>query len=351
MTSLLIEAEPLTDFVRELFLAAGAPETSARLVARSLVTTNLTGHDSHGVIRAPQYLEAIKDGRLNPAASPVVEQETDVITLVDGRHTFGQVVADFGIRAAIAKAEVKGIAATGLKNAQHVGRLGEWVERAAQRNLIGLGFCNGGTPGGLVTPFGGAGRLMGTNPFAAAVPVEDGAPIVVDFATSVVAEGKVRLALNRGEKLAEGRIQDKDGVASTDPADLYRGGALLPMGEHKGSGLSFLMELLGGILLAQGSPKFTDYGKFRNGVLLIVLAVEAFRPLEPFLAQSRELSELFKASPAAPGVDEVLLPGEPERRTTLQRLREGIPVDETTWAQLVGCAGTLNVPVPDVGGG
>ena len=348
---MLLQAEPLTDFVRELFLAAGAPETSASLVARSLVTTNLTGHDSHGVIRAPQYLEAIKDGRLNPAASPVVEQETDVITLVDGRHTFGQVVADFGIRAAIAKAEAKGIAATGLKNAQHVGRLGEWVERAAQRNLIGLGFCNGGTPGGLVTPFGGAGRFMGTNPFAAAVPVEDGAPIVVDFATSVVAEGKVRLALNRGEKLAEGRIQDKDGVASTDPADLYRGGALLPMGEHKGSGLSFLMELLGGILLAQGSPKFADYGKFRNGVLLIVLAVEAFRPLEPFLAQSRELSGLFKASPAAPGVDEVLLPGEPERRMTLQRLREGIPVDETTWARLVGCASALNVPIPEIGGG
>lgn len=348
---MLIQAEPLTDFVRELFWAAGAAETSAGLVARSLVTTNLTGHDSHGVIRVPQYLDAITEGRLDPSASPVVEHESDVVTLVDGRHTFGQVVADFGIRAAIAKAKTKGLAATGLKNAQHVGRLGEWVERAAQHNLIGLGFCNGGTPGGLVTPFGGAGRFMGTNPFAAAVPVKDRAPVVVDFATSVVAEGKVRLALNKGESLSEGRIQDKNGRASTDPSDLYDGGALLPMGEHKGSGLSFLMELLGGLLLGQGSPKFADYDKFKNGVLFIVLSVEAFRPLEPFLAESLGLVELFKATSPAPGVDEVLLPGELERRTTLQRLQEGIPVDETTWEKLVDAADGLKVTVPATASG
>lgn len=343
---MLIQAEPLTAFVRELFLAAGAAKNSSRLVARSLVTTNLTGHDSHGVIRVPQYLGAITEGRLDPAASPIVEHETDVVTLVDGRHTFGQVVADFGIRATIAKAKTKGLAATGLKNCQHVGRLGEWVERAAQHNLIGLGFCNGGTPGGLVTPFGGAGRFMGTNPFAAAVPVKDRAPVVVDFATSVVAEGKVRLALNKDELLAEGRIQDKNGYASTDPSDLYDGGALLPMGEHKGSGLSFLMELLGGLLLGQGSPKFADYDKFKNGVLFIVLSVEAFRPVEPFLAESLELVELLKATSPAPGVDEVLLPGELERRTTLQRRQEGIPVDETTWEKLVDAAATLKVTVP-----
>ena len=346
---MLIQAEPLTAFVHKLFLAAGAPEKSASLVARSLVETNLTGHDSHGVIRVPQYLDAVTDGRLDPAATPVIEHETDVVTLVDGRHTFGQVVADFGIRAAIVKAKAKGVAATGLKNAQHVGRLGEWVTLAAQDNLIGLGFCNGGTPGGLVTPFGGAGRFMGTNPFAAAVPVKDRAPVVVDFATSVVAEGKVRLALNKGEALSAGRIQDKNGSPSTDPHDLYDGGALLPMGEHKGSGLSFLMELLGGLLLGQGSPKFADYGKFRNGVLFIVLSVEAFRPLEPFLAESGELVDLFKATRTAPGVDKVLLPGEPERRMTRQRLEKGIPVDETTWTQLTEWAGTLNVPVPSVG--
>ena len=348
---MLIQSEPLIHFVLELFVAAGAPETSASLVARSLVGTNLTGHDSHGVIRAPQYLDAITDGRLDPVATPTTEHETDTVTLVDGHHTFGQVVADYGIRAAIAKAKTQGVAVTGLKNAQHVGRLGEWVEQAAQHNLIGLGFCNGGTPGGLVTPFGGAGRFMGTNPFAAAVPVKDRAPIVVDFATSVVAEGKVRLALNKGEALAAGCIQDKNGYLSTDPNDLYDGGALLALGEHKGSGLSFLMEFLGGLLLAQGSPKFTDYGTFRNGVLFIVLSVEAFRPVKPFLAESRELSDLFKASPTAPGVDEVLLPGEPEQRTTQQRLREGIPVDEATWTELVECARNLNVTVPGEGAG
>ena len=327
------------------FLAAGSSESHADLVSRSLVKTNLTGHDSHGVIRVPQYLDMIADGRLNPAATPVIEQETDVITVVDGRHTFGQVVADFGIRAAIKKAKVQGLAATGLKNSQHVGRLGEWVELATQENLIGLGFCNGGTPGGLVTPFGGAGRFMGTNPFAAAVPSE-GAPIVVDFATSVVAEGKVRLARNKGDMLTEGLIQDKEGYPSTDPNDLYAGGTLLPMGAHKGSGLSFLMELLGGLLLGQGSPKFADYGKFRNGVLFIVLSVEAFRPLEPFLEQTGELSHLFKASPTAPGFNEVFLPGEPERLTTEARLQNGIPIDEGTWSGLIGCAERFHISPP-----
>ena len=344
---MLIQAKILTTFVRDLFLAAGSSESNADLVARSLVRTNLTGHDSHGVIRVPQYLEMIADGRLKPAVTPVVEQETDVITVVDGGHTFGQVVADFGIRAAIEKAKPKGIAATGLKNAQHVGRLGEWVELAAQENLIGLGFCNGGTPGGLVTPFGGAGRFMGTNPFAAAVPTEDGEPIVIDFATSVVAEGKVRLARNKGDTLAEGLIQTKDGLPSTDPNDLYAGGTLMPMGGHKGSGLSFLMELLGGLLLGQGSPKFADYGKFRNGVLFIVLSIEAFRPLAPFLAQTSELSGLFKASPPAPGFDEVLLPGEPERRMTKMRLQEGIPIDDGTWGGLVDCAERFNLALPE----
>lgn len=343
---MLIQAEDLTAFVRDLFLAAGSSERHAELVARSLVKTNLTGHDSHGVIRVPQYLDMIDDGRLNAAATPVIEQETDIITVVDGGHTFGQVVADFGIRAAIRKAKVHGLAATGLKNSQHVGRLGEWVELAAQENLIGLGFCNGGTPGGLVTPFGGAGRFMGTNPFAAAVPTESGIPIVVDFATSVVAEGKVRLARNKGDSLAEGLIQTKDGYPSTDPNDLYAGGTLLPLGGHKGSGLSFLMELLGGLLLGQGSPKFADYGKFRNGVLFIVLSIEAFRPLEPFLAQTTELSALLKASPPAPGFDEVLLPGEPERRSTQVRLLEGIPIDDATWGGLVNCAERFDLTPP-----
>lgn len=343
---MLVRAEPLSTFVRAIFLAAGAHPDNAALVARSLVKTNLSGHDSHGVLRVPQYLEAIADGRLQPGLRPVIAQETDTITVVDGQHTFGQVVADVGVRAAIAKAKTKGIAASGLQNAQHVGRLGEWVELAADENLVGLGFCNGGTPGGLVTPFGGAGRFMGTNPFAAAVPVEDGPPIVLDFATSVVAEGKVRLAKNRGDTLVHGLVQNKHGQPSTDPNDLYDGGALVAMGGHKGSGLSLLMELLGGLLLAQGSPKFSDYGAFRNGVLFIVLSIETFRPLENFLEESRLLSDLFKASRPAPGVDEVLLPGEPERRMTAQRIEEGIPVDEVTWRELLTHAERLKVSPP-----
>lgn len=343
-----IQAEPLTKLAQSIFEASGVVKADAHLVADSLVKTNLAGHDSHGVIRVSQYLQGIEDGIINAKASPTIERETATITTINGHFGLGHVIADYGIRATIKKAKSHDIAATGLTNCGHVGRLGEWVALAAEENMVGLAFCNGGSPGGLVAPYGSAQRFMGTNPFAAAVPVKDSPAIVLDFATSVMAEGKVRVARNKGATLPEGVVQTQAGLATTNPNDLYGGGALIPMGGHKGSGLSFLMELLGGLLLAQGSPSLPNYGNFHNGVLFIVLSIEAFRPLEPFLRDSQELSALFKAVATAPNVDAVLLPGEPERIMTQQRLESGIPIDETTWAQLSDCASKFNLEIPTV---
>ena len=343
-----IPSKLLSNFVQNLLETANVPSHNALLVADSLVNTNLAGHDSHGVIRVAQYLEGIENGLIIAHAEPSIRQETSSISMVDGGFGLGHVIANFGIGLAIEKAQTLGIAATGLTNCGHVGRLGEWVALAADAKMIGLAFCNGGSPGGLVAPYGSAKRFMGTNPFAAAVPAQDHPPIVVDFATSVMAEGKVRVARNEDTSLPEGVVQTKEGLASTNPNDLYKGGALLTMGGHKGSGLSFLMELLGGLLLAQGSPSLPSYGHFHNGVLFIVLSIEAFRPLEPFLAEVLELSKLFKASPAAHGFDEVLLPGEIERLTADKRRKTGIPVDETTWSQLCDWAKKLNVDIPKV---
>jgi uncharacterized oxidoreductase len=342
----VIDLTVLTDFVEQIFQAAGTTAEDAHLVAVSLVKSNLVGHDSHGVVRVRQYLDNIAKGELFPAARPVIERETATITMVDALYGFGQVAAHFAITQTIEKAQNQGLAATGLYNCNHVGRLGEWVQMAADQSLIGLAFCSGGRPGGLVAPFGGAGRLLGTNPVAAAVPIVGHPPFVMDFATSAVAEGKVRVARNKGQSIPEGWILDVQGRPSTNPNDLYEGGMLLPTAGHKGFGLALLIEFLGGVLTGQGGPWLPSYTTVRNGVIFIVLSVEAFRIPEDFLAEAAMLRDKTKATPPAQGFDEVLLPGEPEQRAAEQRQAEGISIDETTWGELVEAARQLGVAAP-----
>ncbi|MCA9998055.1 MAG: Ldh family oxidoreductase [Anaerolineales bacterium] len=343
-----VDSERLTNLVQAIFMAAGATEANAIRVAKSLVAANLTGHDSHGVIRTVQYVAAIEEGRIDPQATAVVAEEMGAISKVDARGGFGQVGAEFAMQVSIAKAQAHGVAATTLHNSDHVGRVGEWVAMAAEQNLIGLAFCNGAGPGGLVTPYGGMERKLGTNPFAAAVPLNGRSPngrspFILDFATSVLAEGKVRVARNAGKSLAEGVILDKEGHPSTNPHDLYAGGMLLPAGLYKGYGLSLLIELLGGVLTGMGNPALPEYDRFYNGVLFIVLAIEPFRPLADFLLDAGRLAEAVTATKPAPGSHGVLLPGEPEEQTAFMRCRDGIPLDETTWGELTAVGERLGV--------
>ena len=198
----------LTHLISQIFYAAGASDADAHQVADSLVASNLAGHDSHGVIRVPQYLAGITQGNIQPTAQPVIAHELGAITKVDAQHSFGQIAARFSMEITIAKAQEHGLAATTLLNANHIGRVGEWVLLAAEQNLIGLAFCNGGSPGGLVAPHGGVGRLLGTNPVAMAVPAANRPPLLLDYATSVVAEGKVRVARN-AEKILPERVFEK----------------------------------------------------------------------------------------------------------------------------------------------
>ncbi len=335
----------LADFVSRIFQAVGAKEEVARQVADSLVASDLAGHESHGVVRVRQYLDSIAAGNLNPTAEPIIARETAIVTLVDARHSFGQVAARFAMAVTIEKARAQELAATGVFNCTHIGRVGEWVQMAADQGMIGLAFCNGGGPGGAVAPYGGAARRLGTNPIAAAVPVAGRPPIVVDFATSVVAEGKLRIAHNRGKPLPEGWILGPDGRPSTQSKDFYAGGMLLPAAGHKGYGLALLMEFLGGILTGRGCPALPGFTP-GNGVLFLVLSIEPFRPVETFLAEGAALCERVKAAPPAPGFDEVMLPGEPEQRMTERRRVEGIVVDEATWAQLTAAAAALGVAIP-----
>jgi uncharacterized oxidoreductase len=332
----------LTDLVARIFTAVGAPPDIAQIVAASLVASDLVGHESHGVVRVRQYLDAIRRGDLDPAARPQIAHSDKGVVTVDARRSFGQVAARYTVELGIARAHEHGLAAAGLINCGHVGRLGEWVQLAAEQDAIALAFCNGGGVSGIVAPYGGAARLLGTNPIAAAIPVGDRAPIVLDFATSAVAEGKVRVARNRGKSIPEGWILDAQGLPSTDPNALYANGMLLPAATHKGYALSLLVEFLGGILTGNGCPAL---GNVRpgNGVLFLVLDVTAFRPLADYMADGARMAATVKAVQTAPGFSEVLLPGEPEQRMQSERRSGGILVDDATWALLTEDAAQLQV--------
>lgn len=338
----LVTPAVLSDYVGRIFAAAGAPPPHAAAVAASLVASNLVGHDSHGVVRVPQYLASIARGETDPAAVPRIARERGVVAVVDAQRGFGQLAARFAIGEAVARARQHGIAAVTIERCSHAGRMGEWVEVAAAAGLIGLAFCNAGRPLGPVAPHGGAGRALGTNPVAAAIPHAGADPIVIDIATSTVAEGKLRIAFNQGQPVPPGLILDAAGHPSTDPGDFYRGGVLLPMAGHKGYALALLVELLGGVL-AETPGEVIPGG---NGMLFIVLDPAAFRDPVAYAADVAAFCARVVAVPPAPGFAEVVLPGEPERRTRHERERGGIPLDDTTWHLITDSGVAYRIAAP-----
>lgn len=343
------QAEALQRCATTIFAAAGAPAAAAAEVAEILVESNLVGHDSHGVMQVPTYVQRIRDGRINPRGQPQVLEETPSSALVSGNWTFGQVAAAFATRLAIAKARQTRVAVVSVVQCDHIGRLGEYAERAAREGMIGFVAAGKGYPEGRVAPFGGAGAgPLGTNPLAFAFPGGRYPRVLVDFATSTIAANKIAVARTKGERLPPGCIIDAQGRPSTDPADYLNGGALLPMAGHKGYGLAVAAELLSNVFTA--SDAHPGPGR-PGGAFILVMDAAAFRPLADFQQAADRLAERLKAVPPAPGFEEVLLPGEPELRTKERRQREGIPLPETTWQAIVETGASLGVDVEAVAGG
>lgn len=341
------DAARLTDLVRALFVAAGAPDGNATRVATSLVDANLAGHDSHGVIRIPQYVAAMRSGEIVAAAQPEIAQETEASAIVDGHWGFGQVTTSFATQVAVAKAKQTMLAAVGVTRLHHTGRLGEYPTMAATEGIILLLF--GGGLGGLplAAPFGGCRAVLGANPIAAGFPLgPDYSPLIVDFATTVIAEGKVRVARDAGQSLPMGAILNREGFPTTDPNDFYDGGMLLPFGGHKGYALAVAAEMLAAALVApsrwteagRGGPVFGQSGLF---ALAIDPAIFGTRDEYDRIADATVAR--LKGIPPAPGFAEVLIPGEPEARTRAERLRDGIPVAAATWQAIVAVATDLGI--------
>jgi hydroxycarboxylate dehydrogenase B len=340
-------AQLLRTVTEQVFAAAGAPADLAREMAEALVGANLAGHDSHGVIRIPTYLGQIEDGSLDPAARPVVVKETATTALVDGMWGFGHVAAKFGTDVAIRKAKASGSAVVSIVRCNHIGRLGQWASQAAAQDVVAMVVVggNGGSSRmgqGIAAPFGGAERALSTNPIAIGVPGGEAPDMTIDFATTVVAEGKLQVARAKGAPVPPGAILDKHGRPTTDANDFYDGGMLLPFGGHKGYALAMFVEMLGGAL----SPGDEYNGDGRRGAA-VVWAVDAFafRSKESYEKNADFVLKRIKGIKPAEGFSEVMIPGEPELKSAAERERDGIPVADATWEQIVAGGKKVGVDV------
>jgi len=344
-----VPAETLTTVSRGIFEGLGAAPAEARTIASVLVEANLAGHDSHGVIRVPQYADSVRAGDTRPDVSLTTVRETATTTIHDAHWGFGAVSMSAALAAGMAKARDLGMHAFGIHNCNHIGRLGHYSDIASRAGFIPVITVNSTGPGAAVAPFGGKQGKLGTNPLSVAFPTADD-PILMDMTSSIVAEGKIRVRRNSGESLPEGWILDRHGAPSTEPADFYGPprGAILPFGgpvAHKGFALSMMAELLSGTLTGAGNVKDRD-GHIGNGVFCLLMYVGAFRPEDEFRETASRVGAYVKDCEPADGVDEVLLPGEPEHRTRQARSASGIVLDETTWAALCDEAGRHGVAAP-----
>src|SRR6476659_10693706 len=310
----MVRADRLTRIGAALLRAAGASEEEADAVATGCVNANLAGHDSHGVIAIPTYIDRIKANHIVPGAKWTIVQESPATTVIDGHSGFGFYVNAKAMELTIEKAKKTNVAACTVFRQSHVGRLAAYPLMAMKEGMIGLATADSGRSPKHVAPFGGREARLGTNPISIAVPSDLEAPFYLDMATSAVAAGKVLLAAARGEQIPSGWLVDTAGKPRTDPTRLRKGAALLPLGGtegYKGSGLAAMVEVLCGLLTGLGFG-VEPTGRHNDGCFMAVVNVAAFRPLADFRKEVAEFARYLKATPPSEGSKGVLYPGEVE---------------------------------------
>ena len=348
-----IQVENLISFVADVFAHADSSAEEARRIASYLTTANLTGHDSHGVIRVPVYIRWKKMGSVVPDQTVEILVDTPSLAVIDGKFGYGQTVTPQAVRIGFDKGKAAGLSAVALRNAGHIGRVGDWAEMAAAEGLVSIHFVNA-AGSLLVAPFGGVQKRLSTAPYCVGIPRQGQDPIVLDFATSIVAEGKVLVASRGGKKLPDGALIGPDGRLSEDPAVLYgphtadgprdysQGkGAIRAFGEHKGSGLALICELLGGALTGNGAT--APDRPFANGMFSVYVDPRRIDPDNFFDGEISRYVAYFKDTRPVAGTDEVLIPGEPEARKRAERSQNGVPLPDDTWAAIVSTAREVGV--------
>jgi len=344
-----VPAGRLNEFIRSIFHAAGCSVAEAARIAEHLVEANLVGHDSHGVIRTSTYVRWLKADQILADRSLQIAFENEVVAVVDGQFGFGQTVGEHAMELGIAKASRHGVSVVALRNAGHLGRIGAWPLMAARAGKLSLHFVNTSGAGILVAPFGGIERRLSADPIAAGIPRSGLPPIILDMSACTIAEGKIRVALNRGVSVPERCIIDATGQPTTDPNAFYANppGAILPIAGHKGYGLAVLCEILAGALTGGGCSNPANAGRLANGMLSIILDPSIFQVDAAFAAEIERFIAWVKSSKTVTADGEILMPGEIEEHTKALRLREGIDLDETTLSQIIETAQLLGVAVAD----
>jgi hydroxycarboxylate dehydrogenase B len=350
---MLISAERLTEFAEAIISKGSGNPQAAATVSHHLVEANLCGHDSHGVGVIPLYMEGIQEGQLNVDGQLDVVHDKGPFIQVDGNRGFGQVIAGQAMELAIEKAKTNHIAVLSLRNSFHIGRIGAWATMAAEAGFISMHYVNVLSPNSIVAPFGGTEARFATNPYCTAIPATDRHPMFVfDMATSTIAQGKARVAYNKGVKVPDNSLIDHKGVPTNDPAVMFEEpkGALQTMGMHKGFGMALICDILGGSFSGGGAylPERVAPSRVVNNMLAILIDPNVFGGAENFFGDMDNYTDWVKSSPPATGVDEVMFPGDPERNSRADREANGVPIDDSTWAQLLACAEAAGVEASEV---
>jgi uncharacterized oxidoreductase len=346
----VLQAQYLRAQAASIFIAAGSSPVEAEKVAANLVMANLSGHDSHGIGMLPRYIDAVLEGGLTPNAQVKTLLDAGSLLSLNGQRGYGQVIGEQAMALGMARAKTHGSCIMALAESHHLGRIGHFAEMAVAQGLVSLHFVNVMTRP-VVAAWGGADGRYGTNPCCIGIPLKDQPPFVLDFATSRVAQGKMRVAHNQGKSVQPGLLIDEHGQPTTDPGVVVvpqaNGffGALMPFGEHKGYGLAVACELLGGALTGGGTwhhPTVSVRAVY-NSMLTILIDPGKLGTQSAMETEALAFVEWLRKSPPADGVDAVQIAGEPERRARTQRERDGIEIDASTWEEIVGAASKVGL--------
>jgi uncharacterized oxidoreductase len=342
-----LKKEVLSKCIEAIVAAGGSEPREAKIVADNLVTANLTGHDSHGVGMIPRYIESLLEGGLRVNQHPKMQFDGGAMISLDGQQGYGQVIGLEAMDIGIARAKLHGMCVMGLGRSHHLCRIGQWAEQAVAAGLVSIHFTNV-ISRSIVAPFGGADARFGTNPMTVGIPIPDAPPFILDMATSAVAQGKIRVAHNKREKVSKEWLIDDKGQPTDNPAfgTVEPYGALRTFGLHKGYGLAVVCELLGGALTGGGTWHSGDRSKKRvwNGMLTILIDPQRLGTGDAFATETTEFLKSLRQSPTAPGFDKVRIAGEPERETRAKRERDGIQVDDNTWSDILAAGEKLKLP-------
>jgi LDH2 family malate/lactate/ureidoglycolate dehydrogenase len=340
--------EDLLSFAQGALRALGVPADDACEVAGCLLEADLRGVSSHGLVRLPVYGRRIRAGVVNAVPAVRICCTSPATALVDGDNGLGAVAGCRGIKKAVELAGVFGIGIVGIRRSNHFGAASYYVRKAVERGFLGFA-CSNAPPN--MAPYGGRQRFLGTNPFAVGIPLGGGMPLIFDASTSVVARGKIILAAHSGDPIPEGWAIDAQGRPTTNAQEAL-GGAVLPFGGPKGSAISFIIDVLCGVMTGAGFAKhlntLEDLHTTQNlGHVVAALRSDVFLPAGAFAGRMREIIEMLKACPAALGVDRVLLPGEIEAEKELRSRRCGVALASEIVQQLMSLGAEVDVPFPN----